>query len=448
MISITSFFIFICILYIMYRHVLYPKTYSIASGYDYRFFVFFYIVCLLGLGGIIAAMYPDLNSVLKRTTESGFLLGSVLIFVFLIIYIVLSAFLDVIERRYFSEKIVNNKKYSSLNGISVFCCLSVFLTVIIIAAYGFPQTLLFKGLSAYDLAYTRTTDLHNSTLIPSFFRKILARDLSVFLSFVLYARLCLQQADKNDINVKKIKILLVLTILCAVYNVSFELSKSKLVEYFLFLFLIRSTVNYSFFRKQPRLFYLFFIFSGFTALLVFIFSLAYPELELIDVINYFISRLFVSQISPFYYVSGIVFNSSEKLGDLFDMFTYLGEVFKLTDFFAPAQQLTQRLFYDDYTSGTMNYLSTFFASDVLWSFGLWFFPFASIYVIFLLRFTAILRAYGFPREIFIGISAVVFYGSNFMSSFFSFILSSTIIFVILVSLFISTKLGIVVRKRV
>ncbi|MBN3117022.1 hypothetical protein H4F46_19285 [Pectobacterium brasiliense] len=444
MISIMNVFILICVLYIMYRHVLFPKVYSIASGYDYRFFVFFYIVCLLGIGGIIATIYPDLNSVLKRTTENGFLLGSGLIFSFLIIYIILSEFFNVIERRYFSESLVSNNKYSSLNGISVFCCLSIFLTVVIICFYGFPQTLLFKGLSAYDLAYTRTTALHNSTLIPSFFRKILARDLSVFLSFVLYARFCLQRAENKKES--KVRFLLILIFLCAVYNVSFELSKSKLVEYLLFLFLIRATVNYTLFRTKPKFFSLLFIFSGFTVLLIFIFSLAYPELELIDVINYFISRLFVSQISPFYYVSGVVFNNSEKLGDLFDVFTYVGEVFKITDFFAPAQQLTQRLFYDDYTSGTMNYLSTFFASDVLWSFGLWFFPFASIYVVFLLRFTTILRAYGFPREIFIGVSAVVFYGSNFMSSFFAFIFSSTIVFIMFVSFFVSKKLGVIVRK--
>lgn len=428
---IVDILIVITILIILKKYVLYPAHEQSKGNFEFRFFVAFQLVCLLGVGVLVASYDPTINSVLKRSSHNAFFFSKLIVLLFLILSIIVFQFFEVIENKLAPIKEV--QPFNINNAVFILIVLlAVMSTTLLIFAYGFPQKLLFSGMAGADLAYARITTLHNSSLVPSIVRRIFAKDLSIFLSFILYANLLIRKPTQFVLK-SKIKLLTYFVISLAIYNASFELSKSKLVEYFLFLFLINLSINYTCHNVKPKFISLLVVSVSLVALLVSFFALVHPEWPIIEVLRYFLSRLFVSQISPFIYTVGSYFNDV-KMGEATDIVLYLGEVIKITDFTAPAQHLTSILFPADYSAGRMNYLSTFLLSDVIWMFGIWTVPILSIYVLFLIRFVIFVKNRTKRLDIAIGLSSFTFYGSNLMSSFSPFVFSASMIFVVLVTL--------------
>ena len=120
------------------------------------------------------------------------------------------------------------------------------------------------------------------------------------------------------------------------------------------------------------------------------------------------------------------------MGNATDIILYIGEVFKLTEFKAPGQFLTEALFPEAFASGRMNYLSTFALADVIWFFGIYGLPFASIYLLIIIRCFVFLKSRAIHKEVWIGFSGAVFYSSNFMSSFSPYVLSAPIVFIFVI----------------
>lgn len=429
---IVDTLVVITILLILKKYVFYPANEQSKANFEFRFFVAFQLVCLLGFGVLVASYDPTINSVLKRSPDNAFFFSKIIVLLFLILAIIVFQFFEKIENKLIPIKDI--QPFNINNAVFILIVLlAVMSTTLLILAYGFPQRLLFSGMAGPDLAYARITTLHNSNLVPSIVRRIFAKDLSIFLSFILYANLLIRKPNRFVLK-SKIKLLTYFVIALAIYNTSFELSKSKLVEYFLFLFLINLSINYTCHNIKPKLISLLLVPASLVALLVGFFALVHPEWPIIEVLTYFLSRLFVSQISPFIYTVGSYFNDV-TMGEATDIVLYLGEVIKVTDFTAPAQHLTSILFPADYSAGRMNYLSTFMLSDVIWMFGIWAVPISSIYVLFLIRFVIFVKNRTKRLDLAIGLSCFTFYGSNLMSSFSPFVLSASMIFVVLVTLF-------------
>lgn len=427
---LLTILILLLLIVVLFRYVFFPKTYSVASSYEFRFFIFFYVVCLLGFGVVVADVQQDLNWVLKSSTLEGFFWSKIIVAFFLSLMLLVFWLFDAAEscgarRGGFGTPV----EVSSLdNGVAMlFILLGAGSTIVLMAVYGFPQLLLFSGMSGEELALARTAGLHNSTLVPSFIRRLLARDLTVYLSFIYWARLYLAPTAARLYRSRN-KLIAYFLIFLAVYNVSFELSKSKLVEYLLFLVLIKYSVAYILFNKKPSLFKILLLGLLLLSILLVFFSLVHPEWELREVLSYFLSRLFVSQVSPFIYTVS-AYDAGMQMGEPTDLALYVGEVFKLTDYTAPGQHLTSILFPDAYYSGQMNYLSTFLLADVLWMFGGWFVPVFSLYVLLLLRGWILLKARARPNDVFLGLSAFIFYGTNFMSAATPFVLSASVVLV-------------------
>ncbi len=430
--------VFLLTTYILYRQVLKPQAYSINLSYEFRFFILFNIVILLGFGSILAYNLPETNSVLKRVMPGGYEWGLAGVLVFLVCWLIVSSFFNIKERSYNYQKLaMREDSFCGINVLVLLTSLMVASTVLILAVYGIPQKAMFSGMSAQDLAVMRTSGLHNSTAVPSLVRRLFAKELSIVLSFIFLSRVVLSKSGSSLFK-SKAKILLVVSFLCAIYHVSFELSKSKLVAYLLIYYLLYCSCRLKGYKRKTNLFSLFFTFSFLFSVLILIFSLTYPDYDFKKLIIYLSSRLFVSQISPYYYSVGLWVNDVTIAGP-FDIIYYLGEVFKLSDFQAPAQRLTEMLFFDAYISGRMNYLSSFLMGDAVSMFGFYSVPFFSIYVAFLLRGFFFIRCFGFPRDLFFGLGAAILYGSNFMSSLFPFILSSSVIFIVVLSLLASKR---------
>ena len=435
---ILQVLVFLLTSYILYRQVLKPKAFSIVSSYEFRFFILFNIVVLLGFGSILAYNLPDTNSVLKRVMPGGYEWGLVGVLIFLFCWLLVSALFNAKERSYNYVKIDRKEdSFCSVNILILLTSIMVASTLLILVVYGIPQKAMFSGMSAQDLAVMRTSGLHNSTAVPTLIRRLFAKELSIVLSFIFLARVVLSKNRKSILK-SKAKLLLLISFFCAVYHVSFELSKSKLVAYLLIYYLLYCSCKLRSYKRKTNLSSLFLTFVFLFGVLVLIFSLTYPDYDFQQLILYLISRLFVSQISPYYYSVGLWVNDV-NIAEPFDIIFYLGEVFKLADFQAPAQRLTEMLFYDAYISGRMNYLSSFLMGDAVSMFGFYSVPFFSLYIAFLLRGFFFIRCFGFPKDLFFGLGAAVLYGSNFMSSLFPFILSSSVVFIVILSMLASKR---------
>jgi len=143
-------------------------------------------------------------------------------------------------------------------------------------------------------------------------------------------------------------------------------------------------------------------------------------------------------------MSGFVYSTTNDFRSedgILSLILYFAEVLRVHDFIAPGQIITKTLFTEEFNSGRMNYISTFFLSDAYWLMGGFGVIFASVHVSVLLRFACYLFYFGYPRPIMTALMGFFFFGSNFNSSYFPYIISTSTVFICLVLFFMVKRLG-------
>lgn len=306
-------------------------------------------------------------------------------------------------------------------GLFLMSWFSILSTLLIVLWEGFPQKLLFSGLTEVDILGKRM-EIHYSgspTIIRNIFAKLLG-SISL-IAFIIGSK---EYLRKN-------KVTFILLALTAFYNYTLDLTKSQIVLLFI-------AVIIGLYRNQKvSLFKTFFLSVITIILLVLIFtSLSESNLEAID---YLWKRVFVSQISPLF-LSIHLFGSG-LLQAVSSMFFIRQIATRFTDIeiLPPGRILMQYAYPEQFNSGIGNYLSTIWISDAYAITGWIGILVFGVIVGFSLIYTyrLINKVFGEILGISIGIHLLVF--NNYSSSVLPFVINPKILILVgfLITLFYS-----------
>lgn len=419
---ILQFILLILSFYIFFKHILFVKSFQ-KYNYIFKFFLLVKVLLFTCISSVIIYFNQDVNFVLKEANFDNYSYSLIILIFYLFIFIILLNTFEYYENSLSSKYLIrNNTNINYISSAYILCVILVSLIFLLnLYLFGIPQLELFSGLNAQEIAYKRVSTLHNSKF--NLFKNILGKELSIFLFFLsMNYWLC---STKKLSNIYLVFFIFLTFI--TVYYCTLELTKSgfaNIVLYgSLFYFSVKAMQGY----KSRVAFWLLGIGLIITCI-CFMFILVLPHMNSYQILKYIFDRVMFSQMSGYFFSSTNEFYSD--IGVL-SIVEYIGEVFKITNFLAPGQLITRELFPVEYYSGRMNYISTFFLSDVIWLSNPFMIIIASIHVSLFIRFAAYLMFFAKPRIIMSSFSAYCFFGTNFNSSYFPFIISSSVLFIII-----------------
>ena len=403
-------------------------------------FVFFliYIGIMLVPGLFLSEIYNSANSVLRSVTPNGFAMAkniaSVTLITFSTVIILTYKLLTGIRARILISDCRSRTQLNVFNSLGLAIPLSII--VITILTKGLPQLLLLETQSVTDLLKIRT-ELHNSPPFPSIIFRGLGHDLSIFMSFCLAA-----QYSTTDSSLRPNLAIRFLSVSMAIFFLTYSLAKSPVAIYLIFYFSI-----YIFGEGGQTVRHV--IKASIIPVTIAIISLLLlyvrtnQELQLDVLLIEITKRLFISQTSPFFFVSEMyardslhfILKANNEM--YYNAFIHLPGVDKVY----VSQILTAYLFNSAWNAGITNHLSTFFVSDLVLFFkDWWFFP-AFIVLVNVSLATWIWYLIR-PRWVGIAICSFLLHESNFSSAAAPMLLSMRLLFFLflLISLFLLLRI--------
>jgi len=406
-------------------------------------FLFLYFGILVIPGLLVADQYSGANSVLRQVSTEGFIVGKFLAATALLGFSFTIFLVGAIFRQGFRQinflAPVSNIRIRIFNYVGL--GIPVVVAVIAIMLEGFPQAMLFSTFTPSELLSTRTS-IHNQLVLPSFIFRGLGEDLAVFTSFSIAAQYASPKAECRPTSILRLASLIV-----ALYFLTHNLAKSPAAIYFVFYCLLYVTDRNYEQGKKSSFRAIVAACIGASSLLIFFTMLVYQSGSFSFLLSEISKRIFLSQISPYFFVAEMYANnhisnfwtgSNQNLTSLIHL-----PGFAKTHI---SQVLTSYLFSEAWSAGTMNHLSTFFLSDLL--IVLREYWFIATFLIFVnvgigIWSWQVIR----PKWFGIAFCAFVLHASNIASAAAPMILSSRVVFLILVILTIWGLLHILPYKN-